>query len=284
MSLLVIPDSKEEIRKCYSLVDGYILSVEELSVNVNFKFKKQDLYEEVKFLKSNNKKVYVSLNRNVPNKRIPILKEVMSELDDLNIDGVLFYDVSIVQAKFDHKFSYDLVWNQEHLATNYLTSDFWYDNGAKYTMLSYELTKDEMVEICEKSKAHMMAPVFGHQPVFTSIRKLLTFYKETFEVIDTSNVCYLYKEGKSFPLFEDEENFMIYSSNVFNGFSLMNELNADYFVFNSMFVHIDDVYEILKNLKEKGIDNTSEFINETMNSDDGFLNKKTIYKVKKDEK
>ncbi len=283
MNLIVMPGSKKEIKKCYELVDGYILSLENLSVNVNFSYKEKELFNEIEFLKSKNKKVYVSLNKNMHNDDIKFLTEVLFKLEESNIDGVFFYDVSLVNIKNRNNLKINLVWNQEHMTTNYMTSEFWYQNGVSSTMLSYEITKDEINQISKSSSSNIFVPIFGYQPIFTSKRMLLTYYKEEFDIIDDSKVNYIHKEGSDYPIIEENDTFTVFTAKMFNGLPFVNELVSDYFVFNSIFLNSDEVHEILIKIKKEGIKSASSMIDEKYNTDTGFLNKKTIYKVKKDE-
>lgn len=279
-----MPNSKDEVKKTYLLVEGYILSLDKLSVNVDYTMSFSDLIDEIKFLKEKDKKVFVSLNKNMHNDDIPFLKDVLIKLNDLRIDGVFYYDAAVVNIKKEEMLDLKLVWNQEHMTTNYLSSDFWYENGAEYTCLSYELTKEEMEEITEKTKSKIIVPVFGYQPIFTSKRKLLSYYKEIFNVNSHSDDNFIFKEQREYPIIEKEHFFAIFTSKIFNGLKHLENLNADFFVFNSVFLSIDEIYELLSSINKLNVNEASEEINDLYNTDTGFLYRKTVYKVKKDEK
>ena len=52
---------------------------------------------------------------------LPHLKEVLLQAEQLPIKGIFYYDISVVEYKRELSLTKDLVWNQEHLATNYST-------------------------------------------------------------------------------------------------------------------------------------------------------------------
>ena len=59
------------------------------------------------------------------------LKAVLLELNNYDITGVMYYDISIVNLKEKLNLKYDLVWSQEHLTTNYFTCNYWYSKSIK---------------------------------------------------------------------------------------------------------------------------------------------------------
>ena len=95
--LVIIPSS---INNIYSLVnkdiDGFILSIKNLSVNASFYITIEKLKDIIPRIKKNNKKIYISLNKNMFNSDLEHLKEVLFKLNNMDIDKILFYDLSII--------------------------------------------------------------------------------------------------------------------------------------------------------------------------------------------
>ena len=79
-------------------------------------------------------------------------------------------------------------------------------------MLSSEITLDEVKEIEKEAKAKLMLPVFGYLPMFVSRRHLVKNYLETFNLEDNSKINYIEKEGKIYPIIDNEEGTIAYSS------------------------------------------------------------------------
>ena len=139
-----MPKNLEEIKKTDNLVDGYIIGIEDLSTNMPAYFSLSELKE---MLKITDKEVFVSLNKNMHSKDLPLLKNTLLELEKLNIEGILYYDVSIVNIKQELNLKKDLVWNGEHLVTNSLSIDFWKSEGVNFAYLSSDITKEEIIKI-----------------------------------------------------------------------------------------------------------------------------------------
>lgn len=283
MKLIIMPRSKQEILNTKDLVDGYMLGVENLSINMPNYFNVEELFnilEEVK-----NKKFFISLNKNMHNEDIPKLKDLMIKLDNYKVN-IAYYDIAVVNIKKENSLNNDLVWYQEHLTNNYITSNYWYDHGAKYTILSNEITKDEILEIKENAKGLVMYQIFGYLPMFVSRRHLVKNYLETFDIKDNSNMYYLEHKGEMYPTIDDKDGTISYSSKIFNGIKEVLNLNVDYLILNSFMIEENmflDIVKIYKNVTEDNVLEYEEIINNKLNTDYGFLYKETVYKVKKND-
>ena len=259
---LLIPQNEEEIYDLKEYYDGLILSLENLSINYKT-FSLDKIKEIIKNLK--NKEIFINLNKNMHNKDIPLLKETLKELDNLDIKGILYYDVSVFNIGSKH----DLVWSVCHMTTNYQTCEFWHKRGVKYTFLSNEITLEEIREISKNTKMELMVQVFGYTPIFASIRDIVKNYRKTFYLEDKSKVNYIKHENDLYPIVNEQET-VVYNSKILNAFEEVEEykkMGIKYFIINSFL--IDNMKEILQN--KSNVENQGK----------GFLYEETIYKVKK---
>ena len=159
---------------------------------------------------------------------------------------------------------------EPHLTTNYGTVNYWYNKGIEYAYLSSELTKREIDEIKNNTKAKLFVNVFGYIPMFTSRRHLVKNYLDTFN-LKSKNQNSIRKEGKTYPINDTDLGTTVYSNYILNATSV-DLKNIDYLVFNSNFIDEKDFKEVLKKHKDK---KENKFPIET-----GFLYSETIYKVK----
>lgn len=266
--------------------DGYIIGLKSLSVNMPVYFELDELVEFIKKIKDNNQEVFISLNKNMHNGDLKYLEEVMQTLNGLNIDGVLYYDIGVVNIWKRLKLDYELVWAQEHLTTNYLTCNYWYDKGVKYAYLASEITTDEILEIKENTEMKLMIPIFGYLPMFVSKRHAVKNYLEYFNLKDNSDINYITKESKVYPIVDDENGTTVYSSSILNGIGeTLKLINIDYLVLNSFNIgdKFKEVVKMFKNVDENNIDDYTNELDQLFNSDRGFLYSRTIYKVKNNE-
>ncbi|MCI5521495.1 MAG: U32 family peptidase [Tenericutes bacterium] len=284
MKLLIMPKSIDQIESLIEDIDGVIVGIKDLSINQPAYFTLDEIKKINEIIKNNGKEIFVSLNKNMFNKDLEILEYTLLQLDNLKLNGILYYDIAIVNFKKNLKLVTPLVWNQEHLTTNYLTSNFWYEYGAKYTMLSSEITLDEINEIALNANAKTMVPIFGYLPMFVSRRHLVKNYLDTFKIKDDSNINYIEKENKIYAIIDSNDGTIAYSNKCLNGINETLKLNVDYIVLNSFninnatFKRVVSMYNIVN---ESNIQEFKEEIDKMLETDTGFLYKETIYEVKK---
>lgn len=287
MKILTIPSKKTE----KIMTDGVILGIQGLSVNMPFYISIEEL-KDYKSLKESGKKIFIMLNKNMHNKDLELLKKTMLELEQYRIDGVFFYDISVVQLKYELQISYSLIWSQEHLTTNAGTCNFWASHGVAGAYLSSEITLEEIKEIRNNTSISLFVNVFGHLPMFDSKRHLVKNYLECFKIEENGNLYYLEKEGKRYPIVDDNNGTTVYSAYILNAIKEVLELKQigiEYAILNSFLIEenvFDQITDLLQNLTEENKDKTEENVNELckQNVDKGFLYTETVYKIKGENK
>lgn len=283
--ILTIPSNINEIEKTKTIVDGFIIGIKDMCVNTNFCI---DISELDLLNKLKDKDIFISLNKNMHNKDLETVKEILIKLNNYNIKGVLYYDVGVLNIYNKLDLNYDLVWSQEHLTTNYNTINYWNKMGAKYSYISSDITEEEIIKITENSKSKLLVTLFGYLPMFVSKRHIVKNYLEYFKIDDESSINYIEKEDKTYPIIDNKVGTQVYSNNILNGIKSSLNINVDYVVLNSFQVELDKFINVIELFKTVNKDNVEEY-NEKINSmftnvDYGFLNTKTIYRVKKNDK
>ncbi len=264
--IAVIINNIKEAKDIQDYIDAFLLPIENLSINYIHTFS----LEKIKEIKKLNKEIFIIINKNIHNNELFLLEKTLKEIENLNINGIVFYDIALVNLKQKMHLKTPLVWNQEHLTTNYGTVNYWYNKGVEYAYLSSELTKREIDEIKNNAKAKLFVNVFGYIPMFTSKRHLVNNYLETFN-LKSKNPNTIRKEGKIYPINDTNLGTTVYSNYILNAVDIdFNKI--DYLVFNSNLIDEKDFINVLKDYKEK---HKNKFPKET-----GFLYQETIYKVK----
>ena len=286
MSKIVsIPSSLNEIKKTKDLVDGFIIGIKDMCVNTNYCIDVNDL-EILNNIK--DKDIFISLNKNMHNKDLKDVREILIKLNEYNVKGVLYYDVGVLNIYNSLELNYDLVCSQEHLSTNYSTINYWNSFGVNYTYLSSDITEEEIIEIEKKCNSKLLINLFGYLPMFVSRRHIVRNYLEYFKLKDDSDINYIYKEDKIYPIVDNDIGTQVYSNNILNGIKTSLKVNVEYIVLNSFDIELDKFISVIKMFKSVSSDNIEEYYNKInsmfTNIDNGFLNTKTIYKVKKNEK
>lgn len=282
MKITIIPRKIEDLK--LDKYDAYIVGLKKYSTNYDVEV---DI-EEIKELKKKylDKEIFVALNKNLFNDELDEVERLLKELDEIQVNGILFYDLSILYLHKKNNLKVDLVWNQTHMVTNYNTCNYYLEKGVKYAFLASEITLEEILEIKEKSKMKFFALGFGYPIMAHSRRSLLTNYFKSKNLDNDCGVHVLNDRNGDYYIKEDETGTSILYGNMINGSCLLDS-NIDYLVVNLSMISdsvvegiLDNVNDYLENGDKKILDNLEELVGK----DTGFFFKKTIFKVKKSEK
>lgn len=282
MKLIIEPSSKENLY--LDKVDGIILSLKDYSVGSNIYF---DLDEIGKIIYSTDKEVFINMNINIMNKDINDLKKILISLNNMRVKGIFFYDLSLLKIKKDLQLGVDLIWNQTHMVNNYKTCNYYYDKGVKYALLSKEITKDEIIEIINKSNIISMVEVVSIPTIAFSKRKLLTNYykdlnKKTKYELDIEEKI----TNDIYKVKEEENGTNFYINKIMNGTEIIKDLyknKCEYIIMREY--NIKDFNELIVDTKKYILNNCEDntYIDKYKKLGDftNFFYKKTIYQVKK---
>lgn len=286
MKIAVIPNNVNNLDKYVECgCNTFILGLKDYSINYCGL-----TIDEIKniFDKHCNIEIFISVNKTIFNNDLNDLENKLIELNNIPIKGVLFYDLGILSLYQKHKFNYSLVWHQTHMVTNYNTVDYYYDKGANYAYLAGEITSSEMVEIKNKTKSKLFATIIGHPIMAHSRRSLLTNYYESQDRTYSGDLTLISEKDSSYIVAESKDGTCIYDNKIVNGIDYINELSIlDYGVIHGFNIDEELLIKLISLLDDVIRNNSNvskDKIKELIGNDTGFFNKKTIFKVKKDEK
>lgn len=206
---------------------------------------------------------YILINRVLDCEDVDYLKSIKDKL--IRFRGVIYEDIAVFNILGDT--SLELIWFQNHFTTNDESINFWLDKGCTSAVISNEITQSEIDEIINKSHKPLVLNVLGKNQIMYSRRTLLTNYNKH-AGIDNVNDCVIdtINNDTEFFVRESEYGTAIFNNTYFNYTSLMKKYESKimyYLIFN-----LDLSVDEIKNILEGG-----KFGN------DGFLNKKTVYKM-----
>ena len=266
--IIVIPSSLDHMYELTSYnIDGFIVPIKNLSVNQSFEVDYKDL--ELVIDKIKNKEVILLINKMMHSSDIELLCEVLKKVSTLKVDKIMYYDNSVYMLSQELKLNIPLVIYQDHLNLSILSNKFYNDMGINYAYISSDITKEEIRDIKLNTKSKLFITAYGYVPIFYSRRYLLSNY---FEYIDKSYKKDVFYLDNEYPIKESDFGTIIYSNKIIN---LINELDKldfiDYIVMDSFNIDRQEFNEMV-----------NKFINKDKVEDTytGFLDKKTIYKVK----
>lgn len=222
-------------------------------------YEKTFSFEEINKIKE---KKYVLINKLLNCNEIEKLKEI---LPLIKCDGIFFEDIGLLSLLKDKKIEKILFMN--HFNCNHKSVNEWLKE-VDSVVLSNELTYKEYENITNNVDKDIILHIFGYNQIMNSKRHLLNNFYEQFNLKPNYFTEIKDKFGDTkFKILDEKVGTTVYSSKIFDGRRLLNLKNIKYFYINSSFI---DIEIILK------------FINseEILNTDDGFLDKPTIYKLK----
>lgn len=279
-------------------IDGFAIAIEGFSQNFNYYVKESKLKNVVDMLNENDKKAYIMLNKVYFDNQTDDLKRILKKINKLDIEAVIFSDIAIFNIVKENNLNINLIWHNK-LVTNSKSINFLEKRGLYGYFTTPEITLDEFIKIRKNTSSKAFIKLFGYTNMATSSRSLISnYFKYTKINKDPNKKYYMYEKiNKEFyPIVEtDVTNF--FSSKVLNGIMEYKKLIDkkidcmvyldDYLISKNAFYNVLEAFMALENhpddkkfaLKLKKVIDSNLF----NNTDNGFLNKKTIVKVKKDE-
>jgi len=268
MKLIVSANSIDHLNSLIKKdVDGIILSIDKLAVNDSF-YIDVDKLDEIDF---NDKEVFVSLNKLMHNNDLELLRKVMLKLKDKNV-RIIFYDMAVYNIAKECEMIDKLVISQDHLNASVLSNKFYLNKGIKASYITSDITKDELLEIKDKSGMEVFFLGYGYAPIFYSRRYLISNYLKYIGEDKGKEYKIVSDTGSIYPINEEEYGTTIYTEKPINLINYLDELSSiDYLVLKSNKISDDEFNKMV-----------DKFINREHTKDEyiGFFNTKTIYRVK----
>lgn len=271
--LLKINDEKELTYPA----DGYILGMDIFSYLFEITFS----VETIKKIKEENKEkeIYVSVNRMIFNDELDNYKKILHELDDLGLNGIIIGDI----AALTYNLKTNIILDQMHLNNSYYTINHYKDNGVSGVVLTNDITLDDINIIHDNTNALLFKQVFGYPHLSTSNRRLVTNYLTHFN-LENESKSYEINERNSdsyYKVIEDDFGTHILGDKPLSLLGVYDKLNVDYAIIDGYL--LGNIKMVLDSFLNEDLTKVSE-IEGLYNTNDGFINKETIYKVKNDER
>lgn len=268
---------------------SFIIGLKDFSINYL-----EYSIDEIKKLREEypNIEIFISMNKNIFNDDLNLLEKNLIELNKLDINGILFYDLSILSIVKKLNLHIPLIWGQEHMTTNYNTCNYYYDKGCEYVYLSSEITVPEICEIKNKSKIKLISFIFGYPDVSFSKRKLITNYFLSKNINNNKDWYTISSDNNHYFIKENNLGTRILYGNILNGIRPFNDLKdtINYGLLNEemidhdLFIKCLKVFYELSNNEISVSDANKQIELLTGSIDTVFYYKKTIYKVKDEKK
>lgn len=239
-------------------INNFLFAINDFSIG----YKNFDL-DEINKINGNK---FLLINRIFNNEDCEKFKRIIPKLTNFN--GIIFEDIGVYNMLKD--ININLIWNQSHFATNFSSINHWLDLTHS-AVISNELTSIEVSDILNNSKKPLVLNIFGKNPIMYSRRTLLSNFEKNFNLNETKEI--ILKEpitNNEFKTIESDKGTFILNNKYFNIIPYLKEFNDDKILYYLIYPNNLNKEEIIEIINGK----------EIINSDDGFMNKKTIYKLR----
>ena len=279
-------------------INGFVIGIKDYSENFNSYINEDNLNKVIDKLNKNNYKSYIMLNKMYFNDQIPALKQLIKNINNLDIEAIIFQDIAVFNIVKENNYNINLIYSSK-MITNSKSINFYEKRGLYGYMTTPQITIDEFIKIRKNTKSNAFIKLFGYTNMATSSRNLITNYFNNFNIKkDSKKKYYMYEKitNEYYPIIE-EDNTNFFSSKALNGLLEYKKLinnNIDFTVYlDDFMIDENSFYNILQafiDLKNHPNDevfaqNLKKVIDSNMfnKTDNGFLNKETIFKVKNNE-
>ena len=243
-------------------VENFLFPLKDFCVGFNNTFRLDEI-------KDNE---FILINRILDNESLDKLEDILKNNKN-KIKGIVYDDFGVLHIINKLKLDVLKINYQNHFATNYKSIN----ENLKFNdtvVVSSDITKEEIDEICSKTDKEVCLFLFGYLQAMYSRRKLLTNFYNEFDLDNENNLEILENiSNNKFIMVENEYGTVGYQKKCYNGFELLDSKNVMYFIVNPLFLSDEDEITLISDIKNKKL---------TLNidTDTGFLHKSTIYKLK----
>ena len=208
---------------------------------------------------------FIFINRILDSDDYDRLKEILDKKHKFK--GIIFDDLGVLEIIKDYN-NVEKILFMNHLLASYRSINIMLEY-VDSVFISTDITKEEIDEIIDKCNKKLVIYGFGYVNIMYSRRNLITNYRKHHE-LEIDNELVINETNKDLITIESDLGTVIYDSPcLYNPYYNDSELIKYIFV-NTVFLDKDEIMYYINNLKPS--DKTKYY--------DGFLNKKTIYKLK----
>ncbi len=234
-------------------IHNFLFALEDFSIGYPT-FALEDIPEEA----------YILINRLLDTEAIEKLKSQAKRIGKYR--GIIFEDLGVFQIF--KNYDMELIWFQNHFATNYQSINDFLALGMTSAIISNEITEEEILAILDVASKPLILNIYGKNQVMYSRRTLLTNFNKYAHLDDNKRVILQEKvTNKEFLAYESPYGTVLFNNAYFNYGMILDHIDDAkikyYLIFN-----LDYEPECILNKLKEDTDNV------------GFLHTKTVYRLK----
>ena len=230
-------------------IDGIIIGLNNVSCRFNTYYNISDIQPII----DEGLDVYININRIIHEDNLIYINDILYKLKDYNISGIFFNDLSIITLAKQYNLLNKLIYNPDTLLTNKYDINFYMDYGLLSTVISKEITLDEILNIL-KVCSNQSLIIHGRLNMSYSKRQFIKSYLKYINLDHPINNNYnlsLIESTRDYkmPIIEDQygcsifTDFTLYSIDEYNILSLNN---LGYGIIDDIFMGYNELIDTLK--------------------------------------
>lgn len=267
--LIIIPNNIDNINKLKNVgITAFLFPVEKYSIGYN-----TFSIDEINSLKCNK---YLLINRILNTKEIDdLIKDINLYTD---IKGIFFDNIGICYAL--NSLNIEKIYYSMHSLTNYHSIDYLLSQGITSAVVSNDITLNEIKYISDNINDKLVYFLYGKSPIMYSRRNLVSNFNRHYNCSVTNPTIIEKVSKKEFKLVDNNDGTIAYDNNYYNGLLLMNTIDISkikYYLVSLIDVNDGDVIKLIESIIEN---DNQKLLSLYINTNIGFLNTETIYRVK----
>lgn len=185
-------------------------------------FNNEELKEAVEFVHAHGKKIYVTCNIIPHNEDLVGLEEYLQYLESIHVDAIIVADLGIFILAKRVAPGLELHVSTQANTTNYLTTEFWKEQGAARVVVAREVSIKDIKTMRESADIEIEAFIHGAMCISYSGRCLLSNYFTTTRDANRGQCAQACRwkyslvesnrPGEYYPIEEDQHGTYIFNS------------------------------------------------------------------------
>lgn len=185
-------------------------------------FNNEELKEAVEFVHAHGKKIYVTCNIIPHNEDLVGLQEYLQYLERIHVDAIIVADLGIFLLAKRVAPGLELHVSTQANTTNYLTTEFWKEQGAARVVVAREVSIKDIKTMRESADIEIEAFIHGAMCISYSGRCLLSNYFTTTRDANRGQCAQACRwkyslvesnrPGEYYPIEEDQHGTYIFNS------------------------------------------------------------------------
>ena len=185
-------------------------------------FNNEELKEAVEFVHAHGKKIYVTCNIIPHNEDLVGLEDYLQYLESIHVDAIIVADLGIFLLAKRVAPGLELHVSTQANTTNYLTTEFWKEQGASRVVVAREVSIKDIKTMRESADIEIEAFIHGAMCISYSGRCLLSNYFTTTRDANRGQCAQACRwkyslvesnrPGEYYPIEEDQHGTYIFNS------------------------------------------------------------------------